>query len=305
MKGKKDIQTELLKAEKNARSGKFSRLIHSPFLYPSVMVFNYVVYPLVKKGVYIKANTFFNVPVRTLLPSGTDILLNGIKSHDSEIRLTKYLTHELQEGGVFFDVGAHYGYYTLLACMLVGQDGKVYSIEASASSFRDLKENVDAYENIETFHAAAGDRTGTVTFYEYPGPYAEYNTIVPGAYTNQKWYNPDIERANTVPVLKLDDLFIQEKIEKATIKIDVEGGEASVLHGMALALKEKQLIIAMEYLLPDEGVVLHREAAGFLYHHGYKSHAITSTGELKAISVIDEYLREQKLNSDNIVFKKP
>ncbi len=284
MKGKNQIWDELLKAEKKARSGKFSRLRRAPFLYPSIMMFNHILYPLFKKGIYIKANTFFNVPIRTLLPSGTDMVLNRIKSHDSEIRLTKYLTRELHEGDIFIDVGAHYGYYSLLASALVGNSGKVFSIEASISSFNDLKENVDAYKNIATFHAAAGDMPGTVTFYEYPGPYAEYNTIVPDAYTNQKWFGRVKQKVNTVPILVLDNLIMSEGIKKAVIKIDVEGGESSVLRGLHSALYEKQLIIAMEYLLSASGSSLHQEAADILYAANYKSFSITGEGDLTSIS---------------------
>ena len=268
------------------------------------MVFNYVLYPLLKKGIYLKANTFFGTPIRILLPSGTDLLINGIKSHDSEIRLTKYLTLVLREGDTFIDVGAHYGYYSLLASVLVGDKGKVYSVEASATSFRNLKENVESYNNIETFQAAAGERPGSVTFYEYPGPYAEYNTIIQGAYTNQKWHDRVVEKVNVVPILVLDDLIRSKSIEKAFIKIDVEGGETSVLRGLQDTMKEKQLIFAMEYIFHPESNGPHAEATALLYDNNYSSYAITRNGDLKLIPEIDKYLKEEKINSDNIVFLK-
>ena len=304
MKGENEIWKKLLKAEKKARSGKFIKLSRAPLLYPSLMVFNYILYPVFKRGIYGKANTFFDIPMRTLLPSGTDIMLNGIKSHDSEIRLTKYLARELHEGDIFIDVGAHYGYYSLLASALVGTTGKVYSIEASVSSLDNLQENVSPYKNIQTFHAAAGDAPGTITFYEYPGPYAEYNTIVAGAYANEKWYSTVKEKKNEVPILILDNLIKTEGIEKAFIKIDVEGGESSVLRGLHTSLKEKQLTIAMEYLLPKTKIGLHQEAAGMLYDDGYKSYGITLDGNLAPVTNIDGYLLEKKMNSDNIVFLK-
>lgn len=274
-------------------------------LYPSLMLFNYVWYPLFKRGLYGKAVPFFGLPMRTLLPSGTDVMLNKIKSHDSEIRLTKYLTLLLQEGDVFIDVGAHYGYYSLLASVLVGNSGKVFSIEASGSSYSDLKENVDPYKNIKALHAAAGDTPGTITFYEYPGPYAEYNTIIPNAYTHEKWFHSVKEKTNTVPILILDDLISSEQIDKAILKIDVEGGESFVLRGLQSALKEKKLIIAMEYLLSKEGSKLHQESAEILFNANYKSHAISPDGNLVHIDDIDLYLRNSEMDSDNIIFIKP
>ncbi|MBK9983415.1 MAG: FkbM family methyltransferase [Saprospiraceae bacterium] len=302
MKDRNQLWQDLLAAENKSRSGKFKKLGRAPFLYPALMLFNYAWYPFFKKGVYVKANTFFGLPLRTLLPSGTDVLLNKIKSHDSEIRLSKYLTLVLQEGDVFIDVGAHYGYYSLLASVLVGNSGKVYSIEASASSFSELKENVDPLKNIIPYHAAAGDSPGTITFYEYPGPYAEYNTIIPGAYTNEKWFQTVKEKTNTVPMLILDELIRNEQIEKAVLKIDVEGGESSVLRGLQSALKEKKLIIAMEYLIPKEGKKLHQESAEILFKSNYKSYAISSDGNLEYIDDIDLYLRHSGMDSDNIIF---
>lgn len=304
MKDRKQLWQDLLVAEKKTKSGKFKKLLSAPLLYPSLMLFNHAWYPFFKKGLYTKADTFFGLPMRTLLPSGTDVMLNKIKSHDSEIRLTKYLTLVLQEGDMFIDVGAHYGYYSLLASALVGDSGKVFSIEASGSTYSDLKENVDLYKNIKSFHAAAGDSPGTITFYEYPGPYAEYNTIVPNAYTHEKWFRSVKEKTNTVPILILDDLISSEQIEKAVLKIDVEGGESSVLRGLQSALKEKNLIIAMEYLLPKKERKLHQESAAILFKNGYKSHAISSDGHVIRIDDIDLYLRSTGLDSDNIIFIK-
>lgn len=304
MKDRNQLWQDLLVAEKKSRSGKFKRLLRSPFLYPSLMLFNHAWYPFFKKGLYAKTNTFYGLPMRTLLPSGTDVMLNKIKSHDSEIRLSKYLTLVLQEGGVFIDVGAHYGYYSLLASVLVGDSGKVFSIEASGTTYSDLKENVDPYKNIKSFHAAAGDSPGTITFYEYPGPYAEYNTIVPNAYIHEKWFHSVKEKTNTVPILVLDELIRSEKIEKALLKIDVEGGESSVLRGLQSALKEKNLIIAMEYLLPKKERTLHQESADILFKNDFKSHVITADGNLESIDDIDIYLRHSGIHSDNIIFIK-
>ncbi|MEP6646722.1 MAG: FkbM family methyltransferase [Saprospiraceae bacterium] len=278
--------------------------MRSPLLYPLLMAFNRIAYPLVKKGWPVITNTFFNKPFRTILPSGTDVVLNGIKSHDSEIRLAEYLVLELKEGDTFIDVGAHYGYYSLLAASIVGKKGKIFSIEASGSTYKILKKNIEYDENIESTNMAAGDSTGSITFYEYPGPYAEYNTTVQGIYVNQPWYRSVKETINTVQILVLDDLIKQKGIENAFIKIDAEGGEAAVLRGLQKSLKEKNLILAVEYLLTSGGSSHHHDAVDILYRDHYKGHAILSGGELKPIENIDRYLAESGLSSDNIIFKR-
>jgi len=299
---RQEIQKALLKAEKKARSGKFKKFISSPIFYPSLLLFNYVFYPLLHKGIKRSAQTFFGLQMKTVLPSGTDIILNGIKSHDSEIRLSKFLTHYLKKDDVFVDVGAHYGYYSLLAASLVGNTGRVISLEPSVSSFHILKENVNPYSQVEPLNTAAGDAEGDITFFEYEGPYAEYNTTVADAYQSKKWLSRIAQNENQVPVIILDRLLSDHGIQKAYIKIDVEGGEAAVIRGMKNSLSQRQLTIAMEYLKESE--ISHREAAQLLYDQGYSSYAILQDGTLSLRSDIEQYLTQKNLTSDNIIFLK-
>lgn len=53
-----------------------------------------------------------------------------------------YLKENLKPGGVFVDVGANIGVYTLIASQAVGSSGTVLSIEADPSNFKKLQENV-------------------------------------------------------------------------------------------------------------------------------------------------------------------
>lgn len=304
MEDRSQIWKALLKAEQKARSSKVDRLKGSPIRYPLLMGYNKILYPLIKRGVFADARTFFGIRFRTLLPSGTDILLNGIKSHDSEIRLTKYLTRHLQQGDTFIDVGAHYGYYTLLASVMTGRSGHVYAIEASAQSFAILKVNTNTYPNILIYHNAAGDAPAEVVFYEYPGPLAEYNTIVQGAYDDRPWLKKVKQIINRVQMIVLDDLIKANQITKAIIKIDVEGGELSVIKGLASSLDQRDLTIVMEYLISEDLSSPHHLAVGMLIEHGYQAHAIDREGNLVKVVVIDQYLRDAGLDSDNLVFVK-
>ena len=269
-----------------------------------LMGFNKVAYPIWKRGVVVYAKTFFGVRMKTELPAGTDILLNGIKSHDSEIRLTKFLTRHLNAGDTFIDVGAHYGYYALLAATLTGDTGHVYAIEASAHSFELLKANTALLKNITAYHNAAGEAPGEIVFYEYPGPLAEYNTIIEGAYTDKKWFMNVKETINRVQTILLDDLITANQINKAIIKIDVEGGELSVIKGLVTSLRQNDLTIVMEYLISDDLSSPHHQAVSLLVANGYQAHAIDLQGHLVKVEVIDQYLREADLDSDNLVFVK-
>lgn len=294
----------LLESEKKARASRLSRFLHNPLLYPSLLTYGYILYPALKKDISTKASTFFRRNMKTLLPAGTDIKLNGIKSHDSEIRLSKYLTLTLKDGDTFIDIGAHYGYYSLLASVLVGTNGQVHSIEPTTMSYAILKENTSGINNIATYQAAAGRKNLQLTFYEYPGPYSEYNTLVANAYENERWSKNIKPIVTTVNTLVIDELIDRKKITNAVIKMDVEGGEPEVLNGMKRALDSTHLIIVMEFLFPKTLNSPHVNAAKMLHQRGYDSFGIQNDGTLIPIESIESYMKNNTLESDNIVFRK-
>ena len=65
------------------------------------------------------------------------ILLHGIW----EPEITR-VVESLQEGAVFIDVGAHVGYYSLLASTRVGATGRVVSVEPNPSTVERLRRNI-------------------------------------------------------------------------------------------------------------------------------------------------------------------
>jgi len=292
----------LLQAERHAHEAKWLRVLRLPFWYPVSMLYQYALYPLTKREWRKKVRTFFGIPITTALPTGTDILLNGIKSHDSEIRLSKFLTRHLRPGQTFIDIGAHHGYYSLLAASLVGKEGKVLAVEASRHSFDLLEFNTTAHPEINIFHNAAGNERGEIVFYEYPGPYAEYNTTVKGAYEHAAWRKKIKETITRVETVLLDDLLRENGIRNAIIKIDVEGGEYAVLKGMSQSLQTGDFILILEYLFSPDKNNFHHQAVSYLNQNGYSAYRITSEGIPERVDDIDEYLKSQNLDSDNLVF---
>lgn len=298
------IKQRLQHAERKARASKPIRLLSNPILYPFLMFFNKLLYPVTHKSIVYHADTFFGFRMMTLLPSGTDLALNGMKGHDSEIRLTRFLVNTLEAGDTFIDVGAHYGYYTLLASVLTGSSGKVHAVEASASTMHILRENAGVKPNVVLHHAAASHRTGEITFYEYPGPYAEWNTTIKDAYQQQPWIKRIAQVVNTVPAITLDDLMITHAITSATIKIDVEGGELAALQGLHNALNQYELTVILEYHFSAGNRSSHHEALELLAASGYKTFAIALDGSLNPLIDVDIYMRDQHLTTDNLVFQK-
>lgn len=60
----------------------------------------------------------------------------------------------------------------------------------------------------------------------------------------------------------------------------------------------------MEYLEPKRHNEEHQKAFRLLKESGYNSFLISKTGALTSVKDIDSYLIQNRLESDNIVFKK-
>jgi FkbM family methyltransferase len=298
------IWHRLLSAERDARRTRGHKFLKHPLLYPMLMIFYKVIYPITHRSIPVRIPTFFGKRMKTMLPSGTDMALHSIKANDAEIRLSKFLTLSLQEGDTFIDVGAHYGYYTLMASVLTGAPGHVHAIEASAQTAIILKENVADCKNVIIHHVAASDTKGEIMFYEYPGPYAEYNTTLKDAYKNETWISKIRQIENRVKAIPLDPLLGEYKISKATIKIDAEGGETAVIKGLEQSLHAFDLTIIMEYNLPHDADAPNREAVALCREIGYKTHCIKKDGTLSPVEDIEGYLRKANLVTDNLVMKK-
>jgi hypothetical protein len=70
----------------------------------------------------------------------------------------------LPRGGVFLDVGAHVGYFTLLAAHRVGAGGRVYALEPNPSSYAALVEHLalNAVPGVRAEMLALSDADGTL-----------------------------------------------------------------------------------------------------------------------------------------------
>jgi FkbM family methyltransferase len=133
-----------------------------------------------------------------------------------------------EPGGVFVDVGANMGYYTIKIGGLVGPEGKTFSFEPNPDLFEVLTDNVHIngfVPRARLFNAAAGDAAGASTLLfqrRYPGGGAV-------------GLGPEREGAEhtrvDIQVLRIDDV-VPVDIAAGLIKIDVEGFEPLVFSGM-------------------------------------------------------------------------
>lgn len=298
-----DILNRLAQAERLARAGKLQRIFQNPSRYMQAQWHRKVEYPRTHVGMEVQTPTIFGQDMQVILPAGMDIYLLGAKGHDSEIRLARLLCKELSLGNTFIDVGAHFGFFSGLSAKLVGPTGTVIACEAAPKTFAVLEKNLANEPNAMAHHLAIAAKSGILTFTEFPVEYSEFNTLRPGQFDQTEWRanNPPIEV--NVPAISLDELIGEGSAD--FIKIDVEGAEDVVVAGMTQILKRAHPpLICLEYLTAARDNSAHLEAISVLEAAGLTAHEISAGGELlpTSIAAIDDQIRRQGDDSDNIVF---
>jgi FkbM family methyltransferase len=299
-----DLLLQLQRVERLATAPKLMRLLRMPGRYLYAIGFRLLRYRVTKRGVAQQAQTFFGTPMTVVLPAGTDIYLTGGKTHDSEVRLARFLIQHLPPGGVFADVGAHFGYFSLLAARLVGAQGQVVSFEASATTHAVLATNVAAVPVIQAHHRAVSNRQELVSFYEFPVLYNEFNSLDVKQFAEEKWYGEFKPTKIEVLAVTLSEFFTAAARLPDIIKIDVEGAEYKVIQGASALLSRSAPAVVLEYLEPKRHNTEHQQAAALLRSLGYHTHRIGSEGELIACPDLDAYLQAEQIDSDNFVFMK-
>ncbi|MEZ4961924.1 MAG: FkbM family methyltransferase [Saprospiraceae bacterium] len=298
------FEYRLERIERLARGSVLSRFLNHPLRYVAAIGYWRIIYPLAKKGRFARAKTFFGAEMEVVLPSATEIFLFGAKTHDSEIRLARFLMRTLKAGDTFCDVGAHFGYFTLLASALVGEKGKVVSLEASRSTYGILEKNTAGATNVAIFHKAASDVGKTLVFNEFPALFSEYNSLVLPAKQNAAWLKNNPPAQIEVQGVRLDDFLSTYHFFPNLFKIDVEGAEPQVLLGLAGYLTEHSPTLVMEYLISSGQNEAHREAVAFAHELGYQLYRIKNDGGIEDCADVEAAMKKDGLDSDNIILRK-
>jgi FkbM family methyltransferase len=179
------------------------------------------------------------------------ILLDGVWDPS----LTSYIEKHLRPGDVFVDVGAHVGYFTLLASRRVGPTGAVLSIEPNPFALKQLAQNVERsqLQNVLVEHTACGETRNVVQLYLHTESNSSKASLYPGDVTG--------DVAVEVPCTTLDHLCQERSLQRVKlVKIDVEGAELFVLRGMKRIMREMRPVIVLElhpHLLEAVGTPLH------------------------------------------------
>jgi len=144
-----------------------------------------------------------------------------------------------KRGMTVFDIGAHIGYYTLLARSLVGSEGIVYAFEPHPENYERLKENIEinGYTNCYPINKAVSDKMGKTRLYLHSDSGRSSLLQLEGG---NKWIE--------VETITLDEFIKEEGVTPDIIKMDIEGAEFLALKGMKRMIEKcDRLILFVEY----------------------------------------------------------
>jgi FkbM family methyltransferase len=167
----------------------------------------------------------------------------------------------VRPGSVFFDIGAHVGFYTLLGSVLVGGAGHVFAFEPLPRNLDYLERHLalNDVRNATVIRAAVCDRPGKAAFLQ------GHNSTTGRLSAQGKI---------TVDAVSLDGLLAEGSVPAPDyIKIDVEGGEVDTLRGACGVLSRKRPTL----FLSTHGKQMHRQCLEILGRLAYRCEPLDGT----------------------------
>ena len=212
---------------------------------------------------------------------------------------TRVFQDTAQFGMVVIDIGAHVGYYTLLAAKLVGPSGKVYAFEPEPGNHDTLLKNIELnkYANISAAQTALSDRNGKATIY--------LSGLDTGRHSLYQHGLPEQGNAS-VETTTLDSFLESENWpDVGLIKVDVEGAEVAVLDGMVELLDRApglKLIIEFNPVLLKSAGVAPASFLGKIRTLGFQMSSIDDSDGISLLTAGDDSeLTDRLLAADSSV----
>jgi FkbM family methyltransferase len=153
----------------------------------------------------------------------------------------------LRPGDTCVDVGAHWGYFSLLAAARVGKTGRVLAVEADPRVFATLQKTLALNPGlrVEAMQVAAAAEPGTLVLngFDERGD----NWGISSVATSQGGQRFDV-RAEPLDAI-LDRCGVSEV---GLLKMDIEGAEVLALRGAARSLRERRIRTLLLELHPRQ-----------------------------------------------------
>lgn len=186
----------------------------------------------------------------------------------------KQFARAIERGDVVWDLGANVGFFSLLASLLVGPEGRVFSFEPVPRNLAFLRRHLElnAVTNCSVLDVAVHSTDAFAGFDTKPGSVGGHLT------------NDDSQTSFTVRTVTLAGLVASGKISPPNVvKCDIEGSEYDALLGAESVLREYGPTIFIE----THGNHVHQQCCRLLedlnYHlSSLDTRPLTETTEIMA-----------------------
>ena len=267
---KAEAENRLRRAARKAHRNRLARLVTHPWK---------LFYPRVLRAIglshTVSAVTFWRGRFEALLPEAVSTHIWRYGFFEEDVCL--FLLRTLDPGMVFIDVGAHYGFFSLLGSELVCTQGRVVALEPMPRTFAQLTNNVarnGRHHNVLALNFAAYSANEMVAFRDYGLIDAGLNSAFGVRGETRR------SRQTLVHARRCDDLVEELRLPRVdVIKIDAESSEMHVLRGAEATIRQFSPRIILEVGDFDlAGVARSTDLVRWLSQHGYVAHEWSDGG---------------------------
>lgn len=193
--------------------------------------------PVSKTGEQFSIKLYIDEQDYTQIPF--DYIVNGRLPEREELQIFFSL---LPDDGVFIDIGANIGWYSILAAM---SGANVYAFEPMPETYQRLTRNIalNSVPQIKTFAVGLGEKRAAETFYYHP------NASGSSSRANLDYLEDGRTQAVNAMIDTLDRIACEERLERLDlIKCDIEGAELFAFRGAVETIKRFRPFVICEML---------------------------------------------------------
>lgn len=229
-----------------------------------------------------------SVPLLTRLPYGgwwlawDDLIDDLIFTGAYEPGEWRFVSRFLREGMIVVDVGAHHGFYTILAARRVGMSGRVIAFEPSPTEYRKLMQHLKLNRlssRVWVFPYALSSEEGEATLFVSMG---RRNSGLNSLRSLERIQSGGNIIVQTMTLDNFAKIYGINKID--FVKVDAEGAELEVLKGAKGIIRSKPRPVIMSEIQDSTTTPWGYRAHAiydFLAERGYSWFSITLEGNLR------------------------
>jgi FkbM family methyltransferase len=215
-----------------------------------------------------RVRTFWGDEMEVVFPERVSMKIYRYGFFERE--LTQFVLAKVKPGMVFFDVGAHFGYYSLLASTLVGAQGAVHSFEPTPSTYGMLLSNTSAKKNVTINNLAMWSNSTTIRLRDYGLAFSAFNSVEESRVQDNMRDDASFAHCE-VHATSVDEYAAKNGVVPNFIKLDAEGAEPQIIQGMSETLRSARPLITLEVGdAPGDRVSKSRELLETILSLGYR-----------------------------------